>query len=75
MKAFERDCGGKYPKAVPKVSEDLEVLLEFVNYPGQHWIPLRTTNHFESAFATVRYRTTVTSGPGSRQAGIAMASS
>jgi transposase-like protein len=40
---------------------------------GQHWIHLRTTNPIESTFATVRHRTRVTKGPGSRAAGLAMA--
>ena len=34
---------------------------------------LRTTNPIESTFATVRHRTKVTKGPGSRAAGLAMA--
>ena len=33
---------------------------------------LRTTNPIESTFATVRHRTKVTKGPGSRAAGLAM---
>jgi putative transposase len=36
-------------------------------------VHLRTTNPIESTFATVRLRTRVTKGPGSRAAGIAMA--
>jgi putative transposase len=36
-------------------------------------VHLRTTNPIESTFATVRLRTKVTKGPGSRTAGIAMA--
>jgi len=40
---------------------------------AEHWIHLRTTNPIESTFATVRLRTKVTKGPGSRAAGIAMA--
>ena len=36
-------------------------------------IHLRTTNPIESTFATVRLRTKVTKGPGSRAAGLAMA--
>jgi hypothetical protein len=39
----------------------------------EHWIHLRTTNPIESTFATVRHRTKVTKGPGSRAAGLAMA--
>ena len=34
---------------------------------------LRTTNPIESTFATVRHRTKITKGPGSRAAGLAMA--
>jgi hypothetical protein len=34
---------------------------------------LRTTNPIESTFATVRHRTKVTKGPGSKAAGLAMA--
>jgi putative transposase len=49
------------------------VLLEFYDYPAEHWIHLRTTNPIESTFATVRLRQRVTKGPGSRAAGIAMA--
>jgi len=73
IKAFEVDYGAKYPKAVAKIVDDTDVLLEFYNYPAEHWIHLRTTNPIESTFATVRLRTKVTKGPGSRAAGIAMA--
>ncbi len=73
VKAFEVDYGKKYPKAVAKIVDDLDVLLEFFKYPAEHWIHLRTTNPIESTFATVRLRTKVTKGPGSRAAGIAMA--
>jgi transposase-like protein len=73
VKEFEVDFGAKYPKAVAKIVEDLDVLLEFYRYPAEHWIHLRTTNPIESTFATVRLRTKVTKGPGSRAAGIAMA--
>lgn len=73
VKAFEIDYGAKYPKAVGKITDDLDVLLEFFKYPAEHWVHLRTTNPIESTFATVRLRTKVTKGPGSRAAGIAMA--
>ncbi|WP_238845609.1 IS256 family transposase [Nocardia terpenica] len=73
IKAFEIDYGAKYPKAVAKITGDVDVLLEFYRYPAEHWIHLRTTNPIESTFATVRLRTKVTKGPGSRAAGIAMA--
>jgi transposase-like protein len=48
------------------------VLLAYYDYPAEHWIHLRTTNPIESAFATVRLRTKVTKGAGSRAAGLAM---
>lgn len=73
IKAFEVDYGAKYPKVVAKIVDDADVLLEFYKYPAEHWIHLRTTNPIESTFATVRLRTKVTKGPGSRAAGIAMA--
>ena len=73
IKAFEVDYGAKYPKAVAKIVDNADVLLEFYRYPAEHWVHLRTTNPIESTFATVRLRTKVTKGPGSRTAGIAMA--
>jgi putative transposase len=73
IKAFELDYGAKYPKAVAKITDEADVLLEFYKYPAEHWIHLRTTNPIESTFATVRLRTKVTKGAGSRDAGIAMA--
>ena len=72
-KAFQIDYGTKFPKAAAKITDDLDVLLEFYNYPAEHWVHLRTTNPIESTFATVRHRSKVTKGPGSRAAGLAMA--
>jgi transposase-like protein len=72
-KAFAADYGAKWPKAAAKITDDLNVLLAFYDYPAEHWIHLRTTNPIESTFATVRLRQRVTKGPGSRAAGIAMA--
>jgi putative transposase len=73
VKVFEDLYGAKWPKAVAKITEDLDVLLAFYDFPAEHWIHLRTTNPIESTFATVRLRTRVTKGSGSRAAGIAMA--
>jgi len=72
-KAFAADYGVKWPKAAAKITDDLDVLLAFYDYPAEHWIHLRTTNPIESTFATVRLRQRVTKGPGSRAAGVAMA--
>jgi transposase-like protein len=71
--AFQAAYGAKFPKAVAKITGDLDELLAFYDYPAEHWIHLRTTNPIESTFATVRHRTKVTKGPGSRAAGLAMA--
>lgn len=71
--AFVADYGTKWPKAAAKIADDLDVLLEFYNYPAEHWVHLRTTNPIESTFATVRLRQRVTKGPGSPAAAIAMA--
>jgi hypothetical protein len=68
IKAFEIDYGAKYPKAVAKIVDNADVLLEFYKYPAEHWVHLRTTNPIESTFATVRLRTKVTKGPGLRRA-------
>ncbi|WP_307568692.1 IS256 family transposase [Streptosporangium lutulentum] len=73
VKGFQAAYGAKYPKAVTKVVDDLEELLAFYDFPAEHWVHLRTTNPIESTFATVRHRTKVTKGPGSRAAGLAMA--
>jgi transposase-like protein len=72
-KDFQAAYGAKYSKAVAKVVDDLDELLAFYDFPAEHWVHLRTTNPIESTFATVRHRTKVTKGPGSRAAGLAMA--
>jgi transposase-like protein len=71
--AFKLAYGAKFAKAVAKVTDDLDELLAFYDFPAEHWIHLRTTNPIESTFATVRHRTKVTKGPGSKAAGLAMA--
>jgi transposase-like protein len=71
--SFQAAYGAKFGKAVAKITDDLDELLAFYDYPAEHWIHLRTTNPIESTFATVRHRTKVTRGPGSRAAGLAMA--
>ena len=72
-KAFTALFGAKFPKAVAKIAGDLDQLLAFYDYPAEHWIHLRTTNPIESTFSTVRLRTKVTKGAGSKAAGLAMA--
>ncbi len=72
VRAFTKQYAAKFPKAVAKIVDDQDVLLAFYDYPAEHWIHLRTTNPIESTFATVRLRTKVTRGAGSRAAALAM---
>ncbi|MFB6941405.1 MULTISPECIES: IS256 family transposase [unclassified Streptomyces] len=72
VRDFERAYGAKYPKVVKRITDDEDELLAFFDFPAEHWIRLRTTNPIESTFATVRLRTKVTRGAGSRAAGLAM---
>jgi putative transposase len=72
-KAFAGEYGAKWANAAAKITDDLDVLLAFYDFPAEHWVHLRTTNPIESTFATVRLRQRVTKGPGSRAAGVAMA--
>ena len=71
-RAFEKTYGAKWPKAVKKITDDLDELLAFYDFPAEHWIHLRTTNPIESTFSTIRLRTKVTRGAGSPAAALAM---
>jgi putative transposase len=73
IEVFARDYGVKWPKAVAKVTDDAEELLTFYDFPAEHWVHLKTSNPIESTFSSVRLRTRVTKGPGSKAAGLAMA--
>jgi putative transposase len=73
IEVFTRDYGVKWPKAVAKITDDAEELLCFFDYPAEHWGHLKTSNPIESTFSSVRLRTRVTKGPGSKAAGLAMA--
>ncbi len=72
VKDFAAAYQAKYPKAVAKITGDQEQLPAFFGFPAEHWVHLKTSNPIESTFATVRLRTRVTKGPGSRAAGLAM---
>jgi putative transposase len=73
IEVFARDYGVKWPKAAAKITDDAEALLTFFDYPAEHWLHLKTSNPIESTFSSVRLRTRVTKGPGSKAAGLAMA--
>ena len=74
-KAFElclKQLELKYPKAKECLEKDKEQLLAFYDFPADHWAHIRTTNPIESAFATIRLRTTKTKSCGSRKTTLAM---
>jgi putative transposase len=73
LEVFREEYGAKYPKALAKLDRDWTALTAFYDYPAEHWRHLRTTNPIESSFATVRLRTRVTKGAGSKAAALAMA--
>ena len=70
---FRAEFDAKYPKAMAKLDRDWKHLTTFYAFPAEHWRHLRTTNPIESSFATVKLRTRVTKGAGSKKAALAMA--
>ena len=70
---FRLEFAAKYPKAVDKLDRDGKALTAFYAFPAEHWRHLRTTNPIESSFATVKLRTRVTKGAGSKAAALGMA--
>jgi putative transposase len=73
LEVFREEFGAKYPKALEKLDRDWSALTAFYDFPAEHWRHLRTTNPIESSFATVKLRTRVTKGAGSKVAALAMA--
>jgi transposase-like protein len=76
IRAFDRFIevyGVKWPRTGSCLEKDRAELLAFYDFPAEHWGHLRTSNPIESTFASVRLRTYRTKGPGSREAGLAMA--
>ena len=73
LERFREQFDAKYPKAVAKLDRDWQHLTAFYDYPAEHWRHLRTSNAIESSFATVKLRTRVTKGAGSKNAALAMA--
>ncbi|MDQ3274483.1 MAG: IS256 family transposase, partial [Actinomycetota bacterium] len=70
---FREEFDAKYPKSIAKLDRDWKALTAFYDFPAEHWRHLRTTNAIESSFATVRLRTNVTKGAGSKAAALGMA--
>lgn len=73
LRTFGEEFDAKYPKAVAKLDKDWAQLTTFFDFPAEHWRHIRTTNPIESSFATVKLRTRVTKGAGSKMAALAMA--
>ena len=73
IEIFKEEYLAKYPKAVNCLAKDTNQLLTLFDFPAEHWVHLRTTNPIESSFATVKARTKVTKGAGSREAALTMA--
>jgi putative transposase len=71
--AFVAEFEPKWPKAAAKLTKDRDQLLAFYDFPAEHWRHLRSTNPIESSFATVKLRTRVTKGAGSKDAALGMA--
>lgn len=70
---FEKLYQEKYPKAVDCLVKNWSELTTHFDFPAAHWLHLRTTNPIESAFATVKLRTKVTKGAGSKTTAEVMA--
>ena len=62
----------KYPKAAQCLAKDKDPLLNFYDFPAEHWHHIRTSNPIESTFASVRLRTAKTRGCGSRASILSM---
>jgi len=72
LDVFIETYSRKYEKAAECVAKDRDALLAFYDLPAEHWKHLRTTNPIESAFATVRHRTTRSKGCLSNKTALAM---
>jgi putative transposase len=73
LERFRSEFDAEYAKAVANLDRDWAALTAFYDFPGEHWRHLRAPNTIESSFATVKLRTRVTKGAGSKKAALAMA--
>ncbi|MDI6799226.1 MAG: transposase, partial [Actinomycetota bacterium] len=64
MEQFEQDFGAKYPKATQCLIKDMDTLTTHFDFPGEHWVHIRSTNPIESTFVT--FETADQSHQGSR---------
>ncbi|MEU6106615.1 transposase [Streptomyces flaveolus] len=64
--------GARWPKAVKKITGEVDELLAWHDFPAEHWVHPRTTHAIESTFSTVKLRTKATRGVGSAGASLVM---
>ena len=69
---WDRTLRGQVPKATACLARDREQLLACYEFPAAHWTHLRTTNVIESAFATIRHRSSRTKGCVTRRTMLSM---
>ncbi len=69
---FLERYGDKYPRVADCLARDRDELLAFYDFPAAHWTHIRTTNVIESAFATIRHRSSRAKGCVSRQSMLSM---
>ena len=62
----------KSPKTTACLARDRDELLAFYDFPAAHWTHLRTTNVIESAFATIRHRSSRAKGCVTRKTMLSM---
>ncbi len=72
-RAFVTAYGAKHPKATAKISDDKRSCWRSTTTRPSTGSICARPNPIESTFATVRHRTKITRGPGSRAAGLVMA--
>ncbi len=73
LKSFINIYEAKYPKAARCLEKDKDILLNFYDFPAEHWRHIRTTNPIESTFATVKLRTAKVRGCFSSRSVLSMA--
>jgi transposase-like protein len=62
FKSFKEKYGKSHPKVVESIEESLDRLLEFLKYPEEIHVKIRTSNAIESLFASIKLRTKKTRG-------------
>lgn len=62
----------KYPKSMEKLNKDRDSLLNFYDFPAEHWQHIRTSNPIKSTFSTVKLRSRKSRNSGSRDTVLSM---